>query len=216
MAANLLTVAALVSAGAYLWAASAGGEWQRYLLKPLTTLLILGIALSVVAPVSELYRWLVVAGLLFSMAGDIFLMLPHDLFVWGLVGFLIAHLLYIAAYCSRTGFRFTWWMLLPYLAYTLALLYFLWPTVGPMRIPVIVYGLVLMVMGWQAAEQWLALRDLSALLAMAGALLFMASDSVLAINKFRQPIANQTLIVMTTYWAAQLLIAWSVHTFAPG
>lgn len=216
MVAIILSVAALVSAGGYLWASSGGNDPLRYLLKPLTTLLVLGIALSVSAPVSDLYRWLVAAGLLFSLAGDVFLMLPQDLFVWGLVGFLIAHLLYITAYCSRSGLGFTWWLLLPYAAYTAVLLYFLWPAVGAMRVPVIVYGLVLMTMGWQAAEQWLALRDRSALLAMIGALLFLASDSVLAINKFRQPVANQTLIVMTTYWAAQLLIAWSVHIFAPG
>ena len=80
-----------------------------------------------------------------------------------------------------------------------------------MRIPVAVYAAVLMVMGWQAAEMWLGWRDWSALAAMFGAVLFLLSDSTLALDKFRAPIAQSSVIVMSTYWAAQLLIAWSVR-----
>ena len=74
-----------------------------------------------------------------------------------------------------------------------------------------IYALVLGVMGWQAAEQWWLLRDGSALLAMVGALLFMLSDAALALNKFRAPTPHRDLIVMTTYYGALLLIAWSVQ-----
>jgi uncharacterized membrane protein YhhN len=92
------------------------------------------------------------------------------------------------------------------------LIYLLWPTIGNMRIPVIIYGAVLMVMGWQAAEMWVRWSDLSALAAMLGAILFMLSDSTLALNKFRAPIRQSAIIIMSTYWAAQLLIAWSVRS----
>ena len=87
----------------------------------------------------------------------------------------------------------------------------LWPHVGALRLPVVIYALVLVVMGWQAAEQWWVLRDGSAFLAMVGALLFMLSDAILALNKFRAPIPQHDLIIMTTYYGAQLLIAWSVQ-----
>ena len=75
----------------------------------------------------------------------------------------------------------------------------------------VVYAAVLMVMGWQAAEMWLTWRDWSTLAAMLGAVLFMLSDSTLALNKFRAPVAQSDTIIMSTYWAAQLLIAWSVR-----
>lgn len=205
-----LSVLAVISGGIYIWTTYAGSDWQRYLFKPLTTVLILGVALAVPTPVSERYRWLVVVGILFSLAGDIFLMLPQDRFIFGLASFLLAHLFYIAAYGSRTGFHLTWWLLAIYLAYVALLLGLLWPYVGAVRIPVLVYGLVLGVMGWQAAEQWWRLRDLSALLAMLGAMLFMLSDSTLALNKFRMAVPNASLIIMSTYYGAQLLIAWSV------
>ena len=108
----------------------------------------------------------------------------------------------------------TLWLLALYGMYTGALLYLLWPHVGDLRVPVFIYGLVLMVMGWQAAEQWWALRDTSALLAMVGAALFMISDSALALNRFRGGIPQPDLIIMSTYYGAQLLIAWSVYKFA--
>ena len=54
-------------------------------------------------------------------------------------------------------------------------------------------------------------RSTSALAAMLGAVLFLLSDSTLALNKFRAPVNQSSVIVMSTYWAAQLLIAWSVR-----
>jgi uncharacterized membrane protein YhhN len=215
MLANVLTVAALIASLVYIATLKGGGatpDRLHYVLKPLTTLLIAGIALAIPLPISDAYRWLVVLGLLLSLAGDIFLMLPNDrYFIFGLASFLVAHLFFIGAYRTRGGFGFTWWLALLFLAYTVALVYLLWPSIAEMRIPVLVYAAVLMVMGWQAAEMWLRWSDLSALFAMVGAILFLLSDSALALNKFRAPIRQSSVIVMSTYWAAQLLIAWSVR-----
>ncbi|MBL8245739.1 MAG: hypothetical protein JNL89_16200, partial [Rhodanobacteraceae bacterium] len=47
-------------------------------------------------------------------------------------------------------------------------------------------------------------------LAAAGGMLFMASDSMIAIGRFGEPFDGQRLAVLTTYWAAQWLIARSV------
>ena len=116
-----------------------------------------------------------------------------------------------SALTARGGFGFTWWLALVYLAYAVALVYLLWPSIADVRIPVLVYAAVLMVMGWQAAELWITWSDLSALAAMLGGIFFLLSDSTLALNRFRAPIRQSTIIVMSTYWAAQLLIAWSVR-----
>ena len=212
MIANLLTIGALISSLVYIATLKSDGDGLHYVLKPLTTLLIAGIALAIPTPISSLYRWLVIAGLLCSLAGDVFLMLRGDrYFIFGLASFLVAHLFYIAAYRSRGDFGLTWWLGLLYLAYAATLLYLLWPHIGDVRIAVVVYAAVLMVMGWQAAEMWLTWRDWSALAAMLGAVLFLLSDSTLALNKFRAPVNQSSVIVMSTYWAAQLLIAWSVR-----
>jgi uncharacterized membrane protein YhhN len=208
---GILTGAAVIFGAAYIWSIDAGTPTQRYLFKPLTTILILGVALTLPDPISTLYRLLVAVGILFSLGGDILLSLPRDAFVFGLVSFLIAHLFFIAAYLSRGGFGFTPWIFVAYAIVFGALLALLWPHVGALRLPVAVYALVLAVMGWQAAEQWWLLRDGSAFLAMVGAALFMVSDAVLAFNKFRAPTPYRDLTVMTTYYGALLLIAWSVQ-----
>lgn len=208
-----LTLAAIISGGGYIWAARAGSPTQRYIFKPLTTVLILLLALALPDAVSSLYRVLVAVGILFSLGGDIFLMLPRDAFVWGLVSFLVAHLFYIGAYVSRAGWQLNWLLLALFILYVAGLLYLLLPQAGAMRIPVMLYALVLMTMGWQAAALWAVMRDVATLLAMVGALLFIASDSILALDKFRAPIPQRDLLIMSTYYGALLLIAWSVYNF---
>jgi len=208
-----LTLAAIISGGGYIWAARAGSPTQRYIFKPLTTVLILLLALALPDAVSPLYRVLVAVGILFSLGGDIFLMLPRDAFVWGLVSFLVAHLFYIGAYVSRAGWQLNWLLLALFILYVAGLLYLLLPQAGAMRIPVMLYALVLMTMGWQAAALWAVMRDVATLLAMVGALLFIASDSILALDKFRAPIPQRDLLIMSTYYGALLLIAWSVYNF---
>lgn len=209
----ILSAAAVLSGAAYIVATYGAPLWLRYTLKPLTTLLILAIAATCSDPISTFYRTLIVAGIAFSLAGDVFLMLPGNTFVFGLVSFLVAHLFYLAAYRSVSGFHFTWWLALPYALYGLFMLYLLWPHVGDLRIPVIIYAAVLVIMGWQAAEQWWHVRDTSMLLAMLGGILFILSDTTLALNKFRAPVPHRDLIIMSTYYAAQFLIAWSVYRF---
>lgn len=208
-----LTLAAIISGGVYIWVARAGASTQRYIFKPLTTALILLLALTLPDAASPLYRALVVAGILFSLGGDIFLMLPRDAFLWGLVSFLVAHLFFIGAYAARGGWQGNWLLLALFLLYVAALLSLLLPHVGAMRAPVILYALVLMTMGWQATALWATMRDVASALAMAGALLFLASDSMLALDRFRAPIPQRDLLIMSTYYGALLLIAWSVHKF---
>ena len=181
-----------------------------YVFKPLTTTLIILFALLLPATVAAPYKLLVVLGLLCSLAGDVFLMLPQDRFIPGLVSFLLAHLFYIAAFTRGVGFDLTWWPLLLYLLYGGVMLGLLWPHLGGMRMPVLVYMAVILVMGRQALARWLTLGTVAAALAAAGALLFVISDSVLALDRFRGRFAAARLLVLSTYFAAQWLIAWSV------
>ena len=181
-----------------------------YVFKPLTTALIILFALLLPATAAASYKLLVVLGLLCSLAGDVFLMLPQDRFIPGLVSFLIAHLFYIAAFTRGVGFDLAWWPLLLYLLYGGVMLTLLWPRLGAMRVPVLVYMAVILIMGWQALARWLTLGTLAAGLAAVGALLFVISDSVLALDRFRGRFVMARLLVLSTYFAAQWLIAWSV------
>lgn len=181
-----------------------------YLLKPATTSLIIILALSLSGQAGAFYKALIVLGLFFCLAGDVFLMLPTDQFVPGLVSFLIAHLLYTVGFASRTGFQFGLISLVPLLLYGFWMLSRLWPYLGAMRLPVAIYMLVILVMAWQALEQWRLTLGIGALLAATGAVIFVISDSLLALNRFRRPFYSAQALVLGTYYVAQLCIAWSI------
>ncbi len=192
-----------------------GGEYQPkrtlvYIFKPLTTLLIIWMALTGPIAVPPVYKWLIITGLIFCLGGDVFLMLPAKYFIIGLVSFLVGHLLYIAAFVSDGGFHLAWGWLIPFALYGIVYYRVLAPGLGKLRGPVIVYILAILTMAWQAWGRWSAVPGTGALLAAIGAALFVVSDSILAYDRFRQKFWAARIIVLTTYWAAQWLIASSV------
>lgn len=210
---HLLALLPAIFAAAVGTIACEQAGWRRgvYVLKPLTTGLILAVAL--LGGGDPAYRWLIAAGLVFSLAGDVFLMLQTDRFVAGLVSFLAAHLLYVAAF-SVGGVGLTWTLALPYALYTAALLRVLLPRVGALRAPVLVYALALAGMAWIAAERAGAGVPGGWHVAIGG-VLFVVSDSALALNRFVRPFALAQPLVLSTYFAAQTLIALSAWFGAP-
>lgn len=181
-----------------------------YIFKPLTISLIILLAWVSGSHEPDRYFWLIFAGLLFSAAGDVFLMLPRDRFVPGLVSFLFAHLLYIAAFSAPAGFLAAPWLALPFFLGAGTLLFVLLPKTGRLAVPVVVYSMALAVMGWQAATRWQQLQDDASFYAMIGAILFLISDGVLAFNRFVRRFLAAELLLLTTYFGAQYLIALSV------
>jgi uncharacterized membrane protein YhhN len=183
LAASILLVGFLAIRAHYL---DDGQRWQIYVFKPLTTLLILALALSLPPGQAE-YRWAVAGGLLLSTAGDVFLMLPQDRFVAGLAGFLLAHLCYVWAFSVGVPFGAAPLLWLPFILAGGAVLAAIWPGLKPaLRAPVTVYVIVIVAMAGQAAGRWHALGSALALAAAAGAGFFVVSDSILALDRFRR------------------------------
>lgn len=203
-----IVLAALLGA-AHILADATGRRTVTGVLKPLPVALAMLWAATCPAPVSETYRWLVVAGLAFSMAGDVFL-LAETRFVPGLASFLVAHLFYIAAFAPGGGL--VWLPLLIVGAVAAVVLRVLWPHLGEMRGPVLGYVTVIATMAWQAVVRGLsaATPAPSGELAAVGAVVFMASDTTLALDRFARRFGGAHAVVMVTYYAAQLLIAASV------
>lgn len=191
--------------------------WLHYICKPLTTLLILWLASRAVEPVSPRYRSAVLAGIALSLVGDVFLMLPYDLFVPGLIAFLLAHVCYIIAFVAGSNFKQKIVGVVVFAAVGAANLYFLLPKLPPaLIIPVLAYVAVLTIMAGLAAARAWALHNGDAGLACAsstaaiGGALFVLSDSLLAWDKFGGGIALSPLWVLASYYAAQWCIARSV------
>jgi uncharacterized membrane protein YhhN len=205
--ASILFVAVLAIRACYL---DADRRWQVYVFKPLATLLVLALALSQPAALPA-YRWAVAGGLVFSTAGDIFLMLPRDRFVAGLASFLIAHLFYIFAFSIEVPFGAAPLLWLPFSLAGGVVVAVVWAGLkSALRGAVIAYVVVIAAMAGQAFGRWHALGGEAALAGALGAALFVISDSALAINRFRAPFHAERALTLGSYWMAQTLIALSI------
>jgi uncharacterized membrane protein YhhN len=135
-------------------------------------------------------------------------------FIGGLGAFLTGHVLYIICYRqlryvnSNRGLLATQKMRfsLPIILAGTGLVTILFPYLGGMKLPVMIYALVITVMAMQALFRYGFTSSKSFVLIFAGALFFMLSDSLLAVNKFMKPLPLASLFIMTTYILAQYLI----------
>lgn len=195
----------------HISAATQGPKWQFYFFKPFTILLML--VLLIQSGGESAYVWLIGAGLIFSMIGDVFLMLPKDRFLLGLASFLGAHVLYSSAFWLQLSGDMVWW--LPAILFAAGIIIFLLllPNLGNMALPVIGYILVIVQMAWAAGEVWLTSRTGVSLLAFSGALMFMLSDVILAFDRFKHSTKLSTTMVMGCYYVAQGLITASAIAF---
>jgi len=207
----ILIPVAAVSAALHIRGEYRGLRQQVYLFKPLTMVIIFLIALLGMEA-APAYRYLILGGLVASIGGDVFLMLPADRFVAGLIAFLIAHLFYIAAFTSEITVL-VWWPLIPLAAFGLTLYLILAPFLGKLKLPVLLYIVVILLMTWLACTRLLqpiGAVQVGALPACIGALLFVISDAVLALNRFRGSFRAAAFLNLSTYFAAQALIAGSL------
>ena len=152
------------------------------------------------------------AALVFSLVGDVFLMLPGNYFIPGLASFLVAHLFYIALFRQGQSWFPSKRALAAVLAVGATMYGIVWGGLHDpvLKIAVAAYVSVIALMAAQAigratvqgkvaegaAARWVAL----------GACVFMLSDSLIAINKFVTPVALSSLWILATYYCAQMLI----------
>jgi uncharacterized membrane protein YhhN len=158
-------------------------------------------------------HWLLLSALLFSWAGDVALGIKthqETMFILGLVCFLLTHILYFIVFLRTRGrnlppVRF-FYSIIPLLIYGLTLLYILKDGLGAMKIPVILYTTVILAMVSAAINRKEKVNRTSYFIVLIGALLFLLSDSMLAIDKFSHPFRFASPLIMFTYIAGQYFI----------
>ncbi len=151
-------------------------------------------------------RTLLGLGLVLSAIGDILLAL-EGLFVQGLGAFLLAQVTYTILFLTQFRWqprRLPWACLI--IAYALVCTLLIVPQAGDMRIPVTAYMIAISLMAIAAGFR----NDPQFIWVAVGALVFMVSDTLIAVNLFVTPFANSGVAVMTTYYVAQLLICLGV------
>lgn len=184
-------------------------EWSRtYVLKPLTMLAIIGLALSSGAGETGFYRVAVIAGLVLSLIGDVFLMLRPSRFLAGLSAFLLAHVVYVSAFFSRVEAFHPLALGLPAFA-GLAMLMLIRRGAGRMVLPVAVYILAIAGMVGTSLSAAIDQPDPGRLAAAAGALLFLFSDATIGVVRFHTRFHLGQALILGSYYPAQALIALS-------
>jgi alkenylglycerophosphocholine hydrolase len=214
---GLAFVAALVN----WYAVARANKHLEYVFKPATLVaVILGAWLLTRGPHDEWQARFFIPGLTFSLAGDVFLMLPGErFFLPGLVSFLLAHLSYIAGLNSTLPPVAPGALLLLVVIAVLGVTLFSRIQAGlrardqtPLRLPVALYSVVISLMLFSAwATLWRAdWSDSRRALVIVGASLFFISDALLAWNKFVRPFAPAQLAIIVTYQLGQLALAASI------
>lgn len=145
-------------------------------------------------------RSILLLALIFSGCGD--LLLAFDAFIFGVAAFLLAQLSYAILFRSYWQSIYQRWPLCVLLImYMLAMAWLLIPNLGNLGPPVMAYFIAIAAMGLLALQSSLLLRW-----TVIGALLFIISDSFIAINKFIHPLPFEDYWIMSTYYAAQFML----------
>jgi uncharacterized membrane protein YhhN len=189
-----------------------GNESIEQLTKPLLLVtLIVYFLLATNSYSPGLKKW-IVGALIFSLTGDVLLMFvtsDASFFLAGLVAFLIAHLFYIFFFHSIRIFekiKGKVFLLLLVFIYYAALITFLNPWLNDMKLPVRIYSVVICFMLMLSMHMFYIHNRKAGWKMFLGALLFVLSDSVLAINKFYISFIEAGPIIMLTYGLAQLFL----------
>jgi uncharacterized membrane protein YhhN len=148
--------------------------------------------------------WALLAALVLSLLGDVYLMLPDALFPAGLLAFLLGHLAYIAAFHAAPVTRLIWFVIVAGASLPLALRILGAVREPPLRIGVGVYMAVISLMVASAIAS-------GSLTASIGALLFFASDAMIALRRFVTRFNGDQLAVIVTYHLGQLLLVLALR-----
>ena len=192
---------------------------QVYFFKPVSTLLVILVAvLSFFTPtVRPMFTWGLLLGLVLSLGGDVALMFKSNrAFLIGLVLFLLAHVAYAVVLIVYNGFYPQDLVTAAVLALVgAALFFYLRPGLGPMQGPVILYIIVILIMVNRALSTFFGttFTPAQAWLLSLGAILFMLSDVMLAVDRFRASF-RWSRLSLYLYYGGQLLIALSPSYFA--
>lgn len=160
------------------------------------------------------HKNLLLIGLFFSWMGDVFLMFENRnalFFIFGLASFLATHIFYIIYFLRIRSANASLLAKHPLfialvLAYGITLVWQLYPYLGDLKIPVMLYAAIICTMLLCSLHIFFKVNKMAACYYLLGAAAFVLSDSLLAINKFYQPFVYAGVFIMLTYCAAQYFI----------
>ena len=204
-------LAVLFSGWLYVDASYRGPQWQRWLFKPVTLLLLLAWAWQ--APTRNPTDYLILLGLLATMAGDALTLLPRQRMMYALGAFFLAHLLYTINFASHMTMSFFWPIPLTLLIVGIIWIAVIWSRLEDLRWPVCTFIGMTLVMNWLAAELYYFRPTDYSFSLMAGATLLTLANLVWFISHYRRRFTADNAIVAASYFAGHFMIARSLWLY---
>ncbi|MGN7477047.1 lysoplasmalogenase [Solibacillus silvestris] len=179
----------------------------KMVFKLLPMVLLITLAFLTKIPVKSTYYWLISIGLIFCAIGDYTL----QWFIIGLCFFLTGHIFYIFAFRSANTAKTPIYAKVILLLYGAIMMFWIAGSLVQkgdivLAIAVAAYIVVILMMGWTSFRT-------GSSFAIIGAMLFIASDSILAINRFMLDVAYSHELIMFTYYAAQFFLMLSIAQY---
>jgi len=195
-----------IAAIADIYAIVSGNEAIETYAKPMLLTLL---AVVYLAASNKPNFWYVL-GMFFCFVGDVLLMFKGaNFFMYGLAAFLLGHIVYIKITVSFLPKDLTVKMItsaFPFVFFFGILMYLIYPNLNEMLIPVVVYGVTISTFGSVAFLNYRGDKSTENLWLFIGAIIFILSDSLIAMNKFYEPNEMYGVTIMITYILAQFLI----------
>lgn len=192
-----------------------GLETLRYGSKPLIMLSLMAYFAAHRKKFSKVYYTLGLCAMGLSLAGDVFLMFNNilpEFFIAGLTAFLLAHIGYIILFVQQRnkllGIR--WLEAFSLIIFALFMGFLILPETGTLLVPVALYIIVIATMAYTVVLRKGRISQKSYISGYIGAILFLASDSLLALSLFKEGMPEVGFLIMLTYGMAQGCIAYSL------
>ena len=182
---------------------------NNFLLQTLSKPLIIPALMAYYMTSSVAINKLFLLALFFSWLGDVLLLDKMNLFLFGIAAFLLTQLLYVAIVSKilgKSSMRQKVLAAAPFAIFFFTLIYVLQSGLQDYFIPVVIYGIAISVFGSVSLLNNMLSKHVANRHLLTGAILFILSDSMIALNKFQEPRSFYPVAIMLTYIIAQYLI----------
>ncbi|MCA6221299.1 lysoplasmalogenase [Photorhabdus antumapuensis] len=202
-------IAVFFSGWLYVDAAYRGPNWQRWLFRPVTLLLLLLWAWQ--APELHISGYLICLGLFTALISDALRMLPSKYSLLSISTLFLCYLLYTISFVLQMNFSFFFPLPLILLVLGSIILLVIWNKLEEMRWLVVASVIMLLIMVWMAGEQYFALNTAYSFSLLAGSILLLLSHSFWLINHYRFQFKSSKAVVATCYFIGHFLIIRSIY-----
>ena len=197
-------LAVLFSGWLYVDASYRGPQWQRWVFKPVTMLLLLAWAWQ--APVLATTDYLILLGVLATLVGDALTLLPNKRMLYAIGAFFLSHLLYTLYFASQMTLSVFWPIPLVLLIIGGVVIATIWSRLDELRWPICTFFGMALLMAWLATERYFVLPSEEAFTLMAGAILLLLGNIVWLVSHYRRRFSADSAIIAACYFGGHFMI----------